>query len=254
MTPRLLRNTVTGRTLLSLGLVGMVIGSSSRANAVDTLEVYAPGLSDAEVYLGAERLGESKHETSTYASFGFGAGLHERLALYAGIDSVGNGALGEGSSGPNLLLYATVIDSFPFALDLGAQLSESDGSLATGPLCEVNFDFAPGQALAGLFLHGGPVAVGQAEAVNWSFEGGLGGYLSVSERTQLLVEWVSSYDLGVSPASSAMSHGALLFGVNSLVTENIELIHEFSLTLPDSGTDAGVGAMLGFVASLPTAN
>jgi hypothetical protein len=228
-----------------------VLFFSCSAFALDTMEPFAPGFSDAELYLGVENVGESRAQTTPLFAGGVGAGLTERLSLFVGYAANADGYLSQASHGVDVSLYGNLGTWGPWAFDLGATLAEGAGSLQAGPFLELNWDLTPEQTTAGLYLRGGPTAAGAGAAVDWNWEQGLGGYYTVGEDKQLFLEWGTGYDLGRTPAQRAWQRGTLSLGFNWVVSDTLELITEAGVTLPRSSEASRCQASVGFVATLP---
>lgn len=231
-----------------------IVLSSSSAFALDTREPFALGLTDAELYVGVSNLGAPRSATTPFFSGCFGAGLTDRISLVAGYTANADGYLSQSDRSIESSLYGSVGTWGHVSLDLGAALAESEGSMQAGPTFELTLDYAPEQAIAGLYLHGGPTAAGTGNAVDWTWEHGLGGYYVLGDGKQLFVEWTTGYDLGRTQASQAWQRGTLAAGFNWAMAEGFELITEAGVTIPEARESSRFHVFTGFVATLPAAN
>ncbi len=236
------------RRLAPLALVLGAISFSETAAAIDTLENYAPGLSDAEAYVGTDGLGGPPHGVTLAHSAGIGGGLTPRLSLFIGYEVTTNRQLAEAARGLSTTLYGTLLQRTHLSLDLGATLHTGDSAASFAPFFEANWDSVPDQGAWGLFTHGGPCAEG-GEHIDWTWSQGFGGYVTAAEGHQLFTEWRTEFDLKRSPLIGQWQHGGLFAGYNAMLVDNLELISEVGVNLPqDSGATAS--AMVGFIASL----
>jgi hypothetical protein len=234
---------------LSLPLAVFVLAVTPGASALDTLEPYATGLSDLELYVGADGLRPNSDEQLLFLEAGVGAGLTPRLSMFVGYDATTDSSLNAGQSGVSATLYANVLDRSPFALDLGLSLGQSGGSGSLAPFFELNWDRAPDQEAFGLFIHGGPAAAGDGRRVDWSAELGTGAYWTAAQGHQLFLEWTTGYDLGASPWRRAWQHGALCVGYNAMLTDTLELVTQAGLSLPQKAMPVSASAMAGLIAT-----
>ncbi len=239
----------------------LVIFASSEGWAADTTEPFEIGATNVDFYGGADGLGLGKYESTLYLDAMIGYGITSRLSYYLGTRLYGNEYFGAASGDLYTGLYGTPVDTEHFDLDLflGATLGGlSSFSLAPG--AEFNFDVTREQALFGFYLRifvpiTGEETVESTGDVSYDVVGSaevtLGTYLKFQTDHMIHLE----YDMVIpfSPESGAPAYAVegIALGYNVVVHENVELINQLYLDIPQSGETVSVGLMAGFIATVP---
>ena len=247
-------NTKTA-VLVALGLV-----VASPAAALDTVEHFDHGPTNAEYYLGYGGVGRAAAERELSNEFVLGIGLTDRLSTYLGSCVALDQLRFHGETSLCFGLLATPIESDHFDLDLLFDVGAGgDGldALSLSPWVELNFDQDPEMSTWGLYLRSGFSAYGQGvdpvdgAALDRLVDFGLnpGAYYQLTEKHQLLFEADLSYGMGDDREESENARG-LAVGLNSMVSPAIELITQLHRDLPRDGGDPTWSVTLGFIATL----
>ncbi len=230
------------------------------ALAVDTLEPFAPGLSDAEFYLGADGIGRASRDMVLQGAFLLGAGITSRLSGYLDGAAGGDGHLTapQGSFGGGL--FGTAVDTRRFDLDwfAGLSLSHPEPRLTTAAGVELNLDFRG----AGLFLVvqqslcGAPASIAPGPR-SMTDEGrftqtdvAAGVHVTPADGHQLLALWTLQVRHEPDTGATTVSPGSTAIGYNVQLTENLELINELALAIPTGAGPVFLSATIGIIATL----
>lgn len=235
-------------------MLAAALASPGLARAADTLEPFDEGLSDFELYTAFEGLGLPLADQTRCTTASLGYGLAPRLSLYLAPSYAANGYLGEVDFGLEVGALGTPVDTDHFDLDLGVSAAASGATSRYSELVELTFDLEPDLALAGVYLRATLDLFGATTAGHASLELGssatLGGYVTLSERDQVLTE----LDVGWSEGALGRPEcdvGGLHLGYNHRVLDHVELIHEASVDLPAPTEDWAFGFFIGVIAGLP---
>lgn len=245
-------------------LLGLLICLAQSARAADTVEIWAVGEGDMELYsfydgfLDGGR--SSRDERAIGGELVMGWGVADRLSLMFATALTANGALTGGETGVDIAAFGTPLDTDHFDLDLiwgiGAA-GEGMSEIALTPGFELNLDHSPDLATCGAYLRGGAEIYGlEAETdevpdhshLDWVFT--LGGYWTLDDVSQLLLEYDATLPDRDVPHEPSFNHGAVALGYNRMVTGGCELITQVHLNLPDHGQEASLGVMAGFIAAI----
>jgi hypothetical protein len=212
----------------------------STASALDTWEGYGPLGAGADVYLfgGVDPTGGPKGEPKGHLGgllngyLGLGPitiyGTFELTAdPAAGIDLVGGG--------PGF--WASTVDTAVFDLDLGFEflfLGPDAAMFTPTPWIELNVDFAPDQAMTGLFARiDAPIYVtphdGAEPTVAVDIEWTVGAYFTIAKKHQILAAWRNTQP--VTPAAE-FSPGEIAVGWNPQIVPMLALITEIAIGIP----------------------
>ena len=255
-----------GNFVVAATVVGSAIAlacTASPARALDTLETFDVGATNAEFYLGYAGMGAPGAHRELSNELVLGYGLTDRFSAYLGACVAVDQRHFNGATNLCFGLVATPIDRDHFDLDLALDIGASGnglGTLSLAPMVELNYDHDPEMSTWGLYVRTGIVAYGQESAglenadpldrlVDMSLNPGA--YLQLSERFQVLVEYESARGLGSDRDGEDPTHG-LALGLNTMVTPAVELIASLHRDIPVGDESAKWGLSLGFVATLPS--
>lgn len=247
-------NTKTA-VLVALGLV-----VASPAVALDTVEHFDHGPTNAEYYLGYGGFGRTAAERELSNEIVLGIGLTDRLSTYLGSCVAVDQQQFAGETSLCFGLMATPFESDHFDLDLLFDVGAAGdglGSLSLSPWIELNYDDDPDMGTWGLYLRSGFSAYGQGvdpldgAALDRLVDFGLnpGAYYRITENHELLFEADLGYGMGSGRDASENVRGVAI-GLNSMVSPSIELITQLHRDVPRNGDDPTWSMTLGFIATL----
>ncbi|MBK8480566.1 MAG: hypothetical protein IPL40_05265 [Proteobacteria bacterium] len=253
---------------LVLALPCALFARPSRCCAADTIETFAAGGYDLELYGGMFGLasaseGRGRPKPHGRSELILGYGLVDWLALCVGTTLHGrDDAYPDGDAAGYLLLVATPLDTDHLDLDLQLAVALAGPGLRElryRPELELNVDLRPGLSLGGLYLRLGvpvdgirPSASGAASAANTTVDLAtiLGLYLTVASRHQLLLEYDATYHFRPESGAPPAEVGGVALGYNVVLNGKLELIHQVTLDLGQGGRLSAVGASVGFIVTL----
>lgn len=247
----------------------MTLGIPSRARGIDTIETFAAGAFDFELYVGVGGLAgrgggeEARPRAFAASELLVGYGLVDWFALCVGATLRGpDRTFREGDAAGYLLLVATPLDSDHVDLDLqlavalaGAGLKE----LRYRPELELNFDLRPNLSAAGLYLRLGlpingirPTASGRDSDATTRVDLAtlLGAYATFARRHQLLLEHDLTYHFDAGAGELVGEVGGVTLGYNLLLNARFELIHQLALDLDQRGRPSALGALVGLIVTI----
>ncbi len=243
------------------------VAFAAQANAADTVETWDVGATDVDFYLGMDGIGlDEAGDRAVYGDIMLGYGLIERFSAYFGTTLQGDGALANATASLYFGCFGTPIETDHFDLDLFLDISaEGPGfeQLQFTPSLELNWDDDPDMQTAGLYMRLGMPIYGREVAspslpaepeheTAVHLEGTLGMYVTLSDSEQLLFEFLAAAHPQPGPEEEPYDGLGAAIGYNVLLTDSIELITEVSTALPYGDTPFSVGAMVGFIATLPS--
>lgn len=244
--------------LIPLVLALMALLSPAPARAADTVEHYARGVTNLDLYLGFDGVGPSE-EKAAYGEIMLGIGLMDRLSAFTGVVLQGDQTFSNGAGELYLGLMGTPLETDHLDLDLFLELRLSGESLSqfqATPSMELNVDADPQMGSWGLYLRAGLPLYGRevsgGSELALQVETTLGAYLTLGKRHQVLLE----YDMGFSPRPEADQHqaevGGVALGYNLTLSDAAELISQVYLDLPQQGNESwAVNFMLGVIITMP---
>ena len=246
----------------ALAASSLLLAMAPRAQAADTLEPFALGFSDGEMYLGADGLGPRGASRGVFAEAALGYGLADRLSAWVLWDLFADEHLGGGDGAMSFTIYGNALQAGPLGVDLMLEVGAGDpgfGQMFVHPGLELNLDAAPNQASWGFFLNAGLVLGGPDPAVSEPTRGLTGSllvapglYWTVAPGHQLLAQIDVNCALTEQTGGARWDVGSLALGYNVTLGEVVELITEVSLDLPTrSGERTSLGFMVGFLATMP---
>lgn len=236
--------------------------------AVDTVEPFAKGASDVELYFSGDGFGRPSSETSVGSSFQLGYGLTDRLSAYLNGAASSDTFFRGGDRALRLGLYGTVIDTRFFDLDLFLDFRLMGNSLAAAGVAqgfEMNLDLGDfglfasvWEVVSGRDRSTGSATPGLSDTVNASAaaervfdtELGIGAYWNIADGHQLLAFYDSSVHHTPETGQRRSEVGAVRLGYNVVVHEGIELINEVSCDIPQGDEKTAFGVSSGILVTL----
>lgn len=247
---------------------------SPSAFAADTLETYDLGASDFELYAGYGGIGLKRSaERSVLTQAYLGYGLTERWSGFVQFGASGNDRFSAGEGEFGFGTFATVLDTNHFDLDLALSSTHCSGAISMMPSLEFNLDAIPELAANGLYLRVGeeltgrddstpddPTTAGDEGQDKHTFTPStaftLGAYYTIADGQQLLVEYDMVFHHGkLGPAEAApprVEVGGVVLGYNRGMLDNLELITQLGLDMPNAGEPISGSILVGFIATLST--
>jgi hypothetical protein len=256
-----------GRSLAIDGYLGrqtavlaLVSAFTAEVFAADTTEAFDVGATDLDFYTGVDGLGLPSDERAAFGDMMLGYGLTERLSAYFGATLEGSGAFADGSSTHYLGLYGTPFNTDHLDLDL--QLDMASGGpeqrLEIRPALELNIDADPEMRTWGMYLRTPLPVYGRkfqtgGEHATFHLEATLGTYVQLADGHQLLVEYDMAFHPDPQEGERRTDVGGAAFGYNVVVSDEIELINQVFVDIPQAGDQVSVSLMTGLIATLPSA-
>jgi len=241
-------------------VLAFVSALTAGVSASDTMETFDVGATDVEFYTGADGLGLPSDERAAFGDMMLGYGLVERISAYFGTTLEGSGAFADGSSTHYLGLFGTPFDTNHLDLDL--QLDMASGGpeqrLEIRPALELNVDEDPEMRTWGLYLrtplpvYGRKFQTGERHAT-FHLESTLGTYVQLADGHQLLAEYDMAFHPDPQDGERRTDVGGAAFGYNVAVSDEIELITQAFVDIPQAGDQVSVSLMAGLIATLPSA-
>lgn len=241
----------------SISLVFAVVAAvSAPLAALDTTEPFGKGPSDFEIYAGFDGIGASRDARGFSAESVLGFGFTDRFSGSVALSAEANDTFAEGSGAFSFGLFGTPLDTDHVDLDLFFSIG-SDFSFSPG--IELNFDFKPDLALAGLYLKAEHTMIGERKndddndpkyrLVN---ESGIaaGGYYTVAEGMQLFAEFDFAVRYDPPDGVEMVTVGGPALGFNAVVAENFEIISQVRYDIPQKGEDHAVGIAVGLIVTM----
>jgi hypothetical protein len=233
---------------------------TAEVSAADTMETFDVGATDVEFYTGVDGLGLPSDERIAFGDMMLGYGLVERLSAYFGTTLEGSGAFTDGCSTHYMGLFGTPFDTNHLDLDL--QLDMASGGpeqrLEIRPALELNVDADPEMRTWGLYLrtplpvYGRKFQTGEQHAT-FHLESTLGAYVHLADGHQLLMEYDMAFHPDPQDGERRTDVGGAAFGYNVTVSDEIELINQVFVDIPQAGEKVSVSLMAGLIATLPSA-
>jgi hypothetical protein len=253
------RQLLPGNTATMAAMVALLIATP--IHAADTVEPFDVGATDFELYAGIDGLGLDKNEKTVFGDVVLGYGILERLSGYFGTTLESNAYLAEGVVGFAFGIYGNVLDFNHVDVDLFLDFSGGMGDFAVTPSFEFNLDADPEMETVGVYLRGGVPLYGRpisgeadvapeyemASQVDVTF----GAYVSPGHIHQLLLEFDAVFRPDAVDDEHDVELGGVALGYNVMLTDNLELINQAYLDIPQNGEDFAVGVSTGFIATLP---
>lgn len=249
------------KVLLIIATIIALLSGTAVTQAADTVETWDVGATDVDFYMGMENLGLSKEEGAVFGDIMLGYGLIDRFSAYIGTTFQADRHLGQSEPQHYLGLFGTPLESEHVDLDFFLGFSSSASGASITPSFELNLDRDGDMSSYGVYLRTGVIFQGQpvdmevtdsSAEVDKTIEINPGVYWSLSDRSQLLLEYSTGY-LSTSPAEKDRwdtSHVHL--GYNHTLVSEIELITEVNWALEKTDGVTPWGGFVGIIATLPS--
>jgi hypothetical protein len=247
------------RAVLVAGLAVSLLTWASDGRTLDTLETYQPGgLTHFEPHVRYQGIGQERAKRTVSARCLLGVGINDWFSGYYYVRGEElDEYLSDGQTAHGFGVFASPLDTYHFDLDLVLGLDlVSSGDLWVMPKFELNVDAHPDLSSFGLFLigtgefggHSGTEdgAVGARHTLRLGLD--IGAYLTLAAGHQLLLQYDTSVPVDPEPGQRNMEVGGLALGYNVAVHDQIELIHEVVLDIPQDQEACGAGLMVGLIA------
>lgn len=237
------------KSIICLTIILIIPGLCRQARGLDTVEVWEPGATNMEVYLGATSLNHQV-ERRVLGETLIGYGITPELSAYLGTHLEGAADFSRGSNDLFLGLLFNPLDSEHLDLDLLLDLASADSTLELRPGLELNLEL-DSRGRAGLYTRiwlpvGTPdQAQVPAPAPTLGVDLVLGAHWRPAQGHQLLLE---IEDQGIaSTGTRTPGFDRIAMGYNLVLVETLELI----IQVDQTGETLNPGILTGFVASLP---
>nr|MEE4269100.1 hypothetical protein [Candidatus Krumholzibacteria bacterium] len=239
-------------------LCGLIMAVAQSGLAADTLETWDHGAGNFEMYSGFGGLGNDAESQSVDSSLLIGWGVADRFSSYLSTSLSSNGYLTSAESELNLGAFGTLHDSDHLDFDLGLDMIVSGPGMTEAsvvPAFEINLDRTPDLGSYGLYLRGAAILAGAQygeDELRRHVDLGLtvGTYYTLSAHQQVLLEYDITVHDEPEPGIPDVERGALALGYNALLHDNLELISEARLNIPQGDEDVEFGFTLGIIATL----
>lgn len=246
---------------MSCTVVLVVLVASVAAQAADTVETWEKGAADLDVYMLMEGVGQEGSSQAIAGDVMVGWGLADRFSAHLNTTLQADGYLMNGGTELGIGVFGTAMESDHLDLDLFLDVrsgGEGLSALEVEPAFELNWDAAPDMSTWGTYLRGG-LAIAGREAPDKAAgheryaDLGLtvGSYWSLDDRHQLLVEFDAAWHDHAGGEVSGFETGGVALGYNVFLHDTLELINQVRVDLPQDDERAGVGFLVGLIASLP---
>ncbi len=245
-------------------LLALTLVVALPVRAADTVELYAVHEASAEFTMGFESMRHIASDREVSNELLFGHGLGSRVATYVGACFVPDQEFRIDSTDYFVGLMGAAVQTDHFDVDLVLDLSglaSAMHELVFAPMIELNLDRDPRMQTWGAYLRAGlPMwrestvhadgRVSREQRVDLALNPGC--YFTLSDRHQVLIEYATDVRLA-EPDGDRTTPGHIALGLNTVLSEPLEIITQLHVALPQDGGRAEVGAALGFVATLPGA-
>ncbi len=254
----------TGKSILTGSAILLVLAATSApALALDTLELFDPGLSEFRFSLSLSGVGWD--EGAVGGEVLLGIGITEWLSGQI----IGTGEADQHLAGTAANLgfgiFSTPVETDNVGFDIGLNLvaggnNRSFGDFTLAPFIEINLDSDPDMNGYGAWLVLEEALSGEGTQVKPVTNFLVGAYYVVREGHEFLMAFDVAFNHRNDPATSGehdTAVGGITLGYNSVLTNSVQLISEILFDIPQDNTAAGIdedfgfGFMLGFIADLP---
>jgi hypothetical protein len=250
------------------------------ASALDTVETFDKGATDAESYMGFDGIGRPATDRVLHGEIVVGYGIVDRFSAFLATGLEADQSFSQASPGLGFGIFGTPVETPHFDLDLIADLGASGprlSELQVTPAMELNLDLDPDRRGLGLYLRAGVPIYGRtsedgapaedpeapaddAEAHTGdpdtpavSVELNPGVYLGLGKRHELLLEFDAAFHRDPGTGAGPVDVGGVGLGYNVTLSPRIELINQVYLDIPQRDEPVGVGVMVGFIGTIPGA-
>lgn len=238
-------------------LVSMLV--TGHVRAADTVETWALGPTDVELFAGYEGLGLGPGDRGLHLELLQGFGIVERFSAYIG---AGLGPCGDPLAAFHAGTFGTVLETDHLDLDLFFDISSSGPGLAglsVGPAFELNVDARPDLALVGIYLRAGAPVSGfrlsskphPGHRPHVAIQLLLGGYWTVAPAHQILVEADAAFHPLERAGERPAEVGGAALGYNVILHPAVELVTELFLDIPQTGRSFSASVTAGIILTRP---
>ena len=229
--------TTAAMTLCALAL------AASPARAADTIESWAKGAWDLDVYLGYDGIGRRQDARSLGSELMGGYGITDRLAIYLGLAITAKEALDGAEAGAYLGVFYTAVDTEHFDLDLALDFdAEGPGMSLLGfnPYLELNLDSNNDMSGVGAYVRAavgldGDADRGWQDTFGVGLEFTLGVYVTVAADHMIFVEAGAEVNPMAGDGETIGRIASTAMGYNLVLSDLAELVTEVGLGLPTGG-------------------
>ncbi|MBN2530434.1 MAG: hypothetical protein JXR76_28870 [Deltaproteobacteria bacterium] len=249
------------KNCLVIGCFAFCSVITPNAHGADTVEPFDIGATDFEMYIGMDGFGLEKYEKTVFSEVVLGYGILERMSAYFSTSLAANEYFADGTVGFAFGIYGNVVDTHHFDVDLFLDFSGTIGDFAVTPALELNVDADPQMGSVGLYLRTGAPLFGRdvalADALEPDYElatqidGTLGFYATLGEAHQLLLEFDGALRPAALKDEYKVEMGGAAVGYNVMLADNLELINQVVVDIPNDDEEWSVGVSTGFIATLP---
>lgn len=248
-----------GRMLMVL----VALALAPAARAADTIETWDPGAADVEVYLGYDGVGAPAGDRQVFGDVVLGYGIVPGLSAYLAASLHADGVFAGGQADLALGAFGTPLDTDHVDLDLILDVSAGGAGFSEfrlTPTLELNLDAEPDLASWGGYVRLGLPLFGQSRAAGtevgheheavFSVEVNPGVYVSAADDHQIFLEVDAALHPFAVAGERQVELGGLALGWNVALADEIELISQVYLDLPQDDEPVAFGAVVGFIATL----
>jgi len=251
------------RHLLSAAALVLALVAAPPARAANTIQNFDEGASYFEGHLAFDGIGLSDLEMQWTVQGILGFGITDSISAYIGVTGTANEVFGAGTLTGNLGVFWNPLDTDHVDLDLLLDIGAGTRGFTLSPGIELNLDIKPERALTGLYIvmwesftgrdesvKDNPATPYKDEAVSKftlapSTSLSLGTYLTLAERHQLHVVFDMTFRHNAASTEKANDVGGIALGYNIMLTDQIELINQVYLDIPQDSESFSVGLSVG---------
>lgn len=242
----------------------MVVFVPRTAAAADTVETWAVGATNLDIYFGLAGLRAPRATRTIYADIMPGFGLVPGLSAYLGMTLEANHQVSDGQLSAYVGLFGTVLDSDHVDFDLFVDFRVQGPGLADfrlTPSFELNLDYEPELAAWGVYLraafpihgHPGDPVLPEADRAAVQVELNPGIYVTVAEGHQVLIEYDMSLHGHPDGDERGVGVGGVALGYNFAISDAIESINEFYVDIPQAQEKVSFALVSGIIITMPGA-
>lgn len=250
------------RHLLLPAALALALMAASPARAANTIQNFDEGASYFEGHISFDGIGLDQYQMQFGVQGILGFGITTSVSAYIGVTGAANELFGAGTLTGNLGLFWTPLDTDHLDLDLLLDVGAGTAGFTLSPGLELNLDIKPERALAGLYIvlwesftgrdlstQDNPLTPKDETASEFelapSTSLSLGTYLTVAEVHQLHLVFDMTFRHNAASGEIANEVGGVALGYNIMVTDEIELINQVYLNIPQGSESFSAGLSLG---------
>ncbi len=250
------------RHLLFAALLASIL-IAHPARAANTIQNFDEGASYFEGHLAFDGIGLDAYQMRFKAQGLLGFGITTSISAYIGVTGTANERFADGTLTGNLGVFWNPLDTDHLDLDLLLDVSMGTDGFALSPGLELNLDVKPDRALAGMYVVVWESLTGRDTSVkdnpltpmkneaSTSYELApmtslsLGTYLTLGEVHQLHLVFDMTFRHNAATGEFANEVGGVALGYNFMLTDEIELINQVYLDIPQDNETFSVGLSVG---------